>query len=92
MSACPNSTEGGCRCPEHHPGLLEYASDPQALDDQLDKLRQPAELHIVTMPAAEACDRSMTCGCQRCVRERGARRGAPEIRQPWEPRPARRAA
>lgn len=27
---CPNSTESGCRCPEHHPGL-GYTSAPVVL-------------------------------------------------------------
>lgn len=38
MPGCPNSTESGCRCPEHHPGLLAFAPVPA----------EPVRLHLVT--------------------------------------------
>lgn len=49
MADCPNSTEGGCRCPQHHPGLGYEADD---LDD---RAPAPVLLSLVTAvpPAPE---------------------------------------
>lgn len=90
MSACPGSTADGCRCPEHDEGLRAYARDKPAFDRALGRLRPV--LHVVTMPKDDdPCYGGMTCPCQRCARERVRERKHPK-RQPWEPRPARRAA
>ncbi len=41
---CPNTTAGGCRCPEHHPGLLEYAADRGAYRALLSRARDGGDL------------------------------------------------
>lgn len=92
---CPGSTEDGCFCGEHHPGLLATSSDPTALEAALAPLRETeARLRIVTPlpPGVVPCTGDpMTCGCERHTGERqervqGARR---RIAQPWEPKPPR---
>lgn len=98
MSGCPGTTEGGCRCPEHHPGLGAYSRDPIAFEKALAPLRS-VRLRVVTMPASLTgefeCTGLMTCPCRDCD---DARQVAARIqlnaqkRQPWEPKPARRAA
>jgi hypothetical protein len=35
MLACPNSTESGCRCVEHDPGLSAHAKDATAYAEAL---------------------------------------------------------
>lgn len=85
--SCPNSTESGCCCAFHHPGLLAFAPDPEAYEALLAAIRETPTLRVVS----NACDGSMLCRCQDCVRQNAAR-GPHEIRQPWDPRPARRAA
>lgn len=49
MSGCPNSTESGCRCPEHDPGLSAHARDPEAYAQSLP---QPVRLRVVTTGAS----------------------------------------
>jgi hypothetical protein len=91
LSGCPNSTESGCRCPDHAPGLAAYAPDPVAYEAALEPLR-PVRLHVVTtgVPVEEpSCNGSMTCSCKRCVGDRASRTAHGGVRQPWEPRPAR---
>jgi hypothetical protein len=41
VTDCPNSTEGGCRCPSHHPGLGYQA-------DTGDHALKPVRLSLVT--------------------------------------------
>lgn len=113
---CPNTTAGGCRCVEHHPGL-GYQGAPD-----------PVVLHVVTAEPVEPCDqqadieqliRAARAHCPacngnpaRCQQGTGspryarlpncrawadnglpnAQRATPHPRQPWEPRPSRRAA
>jgi hypothetical protein len=91
VSGCPNSTESGCRCSEHHPGLREFARDTAAFDAVLAVARQPVRLEVVTMPVRDddACDGSMTCACVDCIKDRVGRQRQ-QVRQPWEPRPAGR--
>lgn len=91
---CPNSAATGCRCPEHHLGLMAYAPDPQAYAEQLERA-QPVRLRVVTMGRDErvACTGTMTCSCEDCVMDRASRnRGGLADHQPWTPRPSRRAA
>jgi hypothetical protein len=84
---CPNSTASGCRCPEHHPGLLEYSSQPDQLLAALLPLAEkqsnrvtlrvlttdPSPANLVRIDEMIACDGSMTCICQQCADERAAR-------------------
>lgn len=89
---CPGNTADGCRCAEHHPGLLATSSDPDALEAFLAPLRE-TRLRVVT-PGPELddpCDGTMLCGCKPCIKERVSRRPR-EVRQPWDARPGRRAA
>jgi hypothetical protein len=73
VSGCPNSTEGGCRCPEHAPGLSAFARDPAAFERALAPCR-PTTLHVVTLPSREVpCTGTMTCSCRKCVEERSTR-------------------
>lgn len=91
--ACPSSTAGGCRCPQHHPGLAVHAQDPVAYEAALAALR-PTTLRVVTAgPRSEVtCDGTLRCPCQPCVAERqelvhqGARGN---VAQPWDPKPPR---
>lgn len=89
MTGCPNTTENGCRCPDHDPGLGAYAADPVAYEAALAPLR-PVRLHVVTPgpTVEEPCNESMTCPCKRCVGERAARGPHGGGHQPWHPRPA----
>lgn len=92
MPSCPSSTAGGCRCPEHHPGLGEYASEPVAYEAALAPLRDGVTLHIVTAGLTDEvqCDGTMTCSCQRCLEQRRLLQDIARDRpQPWDPRPAR---
>lgn len=96
MSGCPNSTESGCRCPEHDPGLAVHAADAAAYERALEPLRGPVRLSVVTLgPNAEQpCTGTMTCGCPACAKATAhlARRGgigSGPARQPWDPRPSR---
>jgi hypothetical protein len=62
MSGCPNSTEGGCRCPEHHPGLAAYVKDSEqrtALAQVLEPHRDRVRLRVVT-PGPATADTSVT--------------------------------
>lgn len=70
MTACPNSTESGCRCEQHHLGLLAYSPNPDALEASLVKLRPV--LRVVTMPVESepVCEGTYTCSCPACVAER----------------------
>lgn len=94
MSGCPNTTEGGCRCPEHHPGLGAYSSDPDAYDAAIARLRkQGVRLRLVTMPAgAPGCTGTMTCPCERCVKDRVSRPALGAGPAQLTVRPSRRAA
>lgn len=88
MDACPNSTESGCFCAQHHPGLAAYARDPEAYAAALKPL-QPTRLRIVTMPDEQVHDpASMTCQCTDCQTERSQPRKRGELadHQPWHPR------
>lgn len=101
---CPNSTARGCRCPQHAPGVLERAAElarTPAQAAQVASLHQRLEttrLHVVTMPHHREvpCDGTMLCSCKRCTAQRAAlvQRGArgSGARQPWNPKPAGRAA
>jgi hypothetical protein len=74
LTGCPNSTESGCRCPDHAPGLAAFAADPVAYEAALEPLRRPVRLHVVTGFSGDpACNGSMTCPCPRCGRERASR-------------------
>ena len=75
MAGCPGSTEAGCRCPEHHPGLGAYSPDPVAYEAALARVRPIVTLRVVTLPPDDrpACDGTMTCSCEVCVRERVSR-------------------
>lgn len=93
---CPNSTESGCRCWEHHPGLSAYVP-PHAADayeELLAPLRKKATLRVVTMGLNDEpqCDGSMTCQCERCCEERASRVALGAGRAQFKVRPARRAA
>jgi hypothetical protein len=94
VNGCPNSTQSGCRCPEHDPGLMAFARDPVTYAAALAPCRPAVKLRVVTMPphAERPCDGTMTCSCQRCIRDRGSRRAEGERPQPWQPRRSRRAA
>lgn len=89
MTLCPNSTEGGCRCPEHHPGLLAFA--PAEL--VAEPASAPARLTLVTPGPSEVCHGyAHGCICSQCTLR--AEHGTPppvpsRVAQPWEPRPAR---
>ncbi len=108
MSDCPGSTEAGCRCVDHDPGLMAYATDPVAYERVLAAARRRA-LRVVTpeltspasaaafdgaIPFEKPCDGSMTCSCIKCEADLANRVGKPrgECRQPWEPRMVRRIA
>lgn len=88
MTLCPNSTEGGCRCPEHHPGLLAFA--PAEL---VDAPAPVASLSLVTPGPSEICHGyEHGCICSQCTlrAEHGGTTPTPaRALQPWEPRPAR---
>jgi hypothetical protein len=93
VSGCPNTTAGGCRCPQHHPGLLEVARDPDALARALEPLVERPALRVVpALRRDESCDGTMTCHCRQCRTQRAARRAEGEPRQPWDARPSRHAA
>jgi hypothetical protein len=93
VSGCPNTTAGGCRCPQHHPGLLEVARDPDALAVALEPLVERPALRVVpALRRDESCDGTMTCRCRQCRTQRAARRAEGEPRQPWDARPSRHAA
>jgi len=73
-----------------------HARDPVAYEAALQRLR-PTVLRVVTMPSPldeEPCDGTMTCSCQRCLRERAQRVHKGPLQgdrqQPWQPRPSRR--
>lgn len=95
MTRCPSSTDHGCRCPEHHPGLSVHAADPDAYDRALAPLRGPVRLSVVTAgPDTKIeCDGTYRCPCSTCTRQRSILLNTPrpDIRQPWDPRPARAA-
>lgn len=89
--SCPNSTESGCRCPLHHPGLLAYVAPErrEALLNVLTGFQEP-RLRLVE-PAVDPCAGTMTCGCGECRKDRAARLKPRVVpRQPWEP--AKKAA
>lgn len=97
MAGCPNTTSGGCRCSEHHPGLLAYASDPAALRRAL----KPLQPHQASVPAAVAalkhrrepvCDTTMTCPCRACSTSRQHRRPIGAGPAEFRVRTSRRAA
>lgn len=87
---CPNSTEAGCRCPEHDPGLMEHTHDIGRYAQALEPLRGPT---VTSIPHGTiVCDgRDMTCRCAACATERAqrVRAGAAPSAQPWAPRPPR---
>ncbi len=76
-SACPNTYAGGCRCPEHDPGLMAHAPDLVAYARALDRCRPapPTRLRVATLgpPAAPEHDGTMTCRCEPCAVERAQR-------------------
>jgi hypothetical protein len=87
MTSCPNSFEAGCRCPDHHPGLLEFSGDPAGLAVALDRLKPLARPQLVAVPPSRkpACTGSMTCPCPDCAAANAARKPR-DVRQPWQPR------
>jgi len=104
VSSCPGSTEAGCRCVEHDPGLAAYAPDRGAYERVLAKARKTS-LRIVTrdqnptvhsfdgvIPVEKPCTGSMVCDCEKCSAERADRVAKPsgDGPQPWKPRRARR--
>lgn len=90
MSACPSSTANGCKCPEHHEGLLAFAADRDAYEAALTKLRPVLRVVTMPQPLEDPCEGSYSCGCKRCVAQRAAlmHTGRREVRQPWIPRRA----
>ena len=85
---CPNSTESGCRCPQHAIGLKSYSPDPDAYQAALD-VAQPTRLRVVTAgPPVDtpACDGRLTCRCPGCEAERARiiKAGPRRVRQPWD--------
>lgn len=84
---CPNSTESGCRCVDHHPGLGAYTTDRVTYARWLTTLEPARLLRVVT----RECRDTMTCTCHDCTKHRVTHEPA-QVRQPWEPRPARKAA
>ncbi len=102
MSGCKNSTESGCRCYEHAPGLMNYTSvhTPEQrgqLHDILVGMRpsRPVRLNVTTLgaPVEQACTGRLDCSCMACaaaVAER-VRRGA-QGGGPSSPFKVRRAA
>ncbi len=88
MGSCPNSTESGCRCPDHAPGLMAHAKDIAAYEAALRTVR-PTTLHVVTFgdrdrePVVdpteheEPCVGGYTCPCSKCAddRAKAVRRG-----------------
>lgn len=77
MTPCPNSTRTGCRCPEHHPGLLQFARDPGALAAALAPHAAGGtvtKLHVVTtgprtidqQARLDAMLRDARANCQAC--------------------------
>lgn len=86
---CPNGTETGCMCVQHHPGLT--AHNPN-LAPVLASIANRATLRVVTMPTQTephdpaSCDR-MVCDDPACITA-NAKRQAHRVRQPWEARPA----
>lgn len=93
-TSCPNSFATGCRCADCY-GLAEYMRETTGEDHGLPATKA-LRLSVVTAgPKRELdCDGSMTCSCERCVKERVTprKRGALADSTPWTPRPARRAA
>jgi hypothetical protein len=105
MSSCPGSTEAGCKCWEHDPGLAAYAPDPAAYERMLAKGRKTT-LRVVTpepalstaktfdgaIPFEKPCTGSMICDCKRCNADRAARVRKPSGDGPqlWKPRASRR--
>lgn len=93
---CKNSTESGCRCPDHHPGLAAYARDRAAFDAALEPLRnlRPVRMRVVTMPGEILCQGTMTCPCASCTSDRVKRPaiGAGPAQFKVRPARARRAA
>lgn len=105
MSSCPGSTEAGCRCWEHDPGLARHAPDPEAYERMLARGRK-ATLRVVTpeppsptaktfdgaIPFERPCTGSMICDCKKCTADRASRVAKPrgDGPQPWQPRAPRR--
>lgn len=98
MQHCPNTYEGGCRCPLHHPGLSAHAHDADAYHAALRKLTQPARrarLAAVPTPADQrptGCTGTMVCPCRRCTKERTTRPALDAGPAAFTVRPATRAA
>ncbi len=102
MPSCPGSTETGCRCWEHDPGLAAYAPDPVAYE----RLLASARLRVFTpeptpataktfdgvIPFEKPCTGSMVCDCGQCGADRSKRIAKPagDRHQPWQPRVSRR--
>lgn len=97
-TACPNTAASGCRCPEHHPGLLATSHPDRlpALAEYLDRLRPDPPQVVIELVhvSGPSCSGTLTCPCGKCEQERADRRRRPAqlVRQPWHVRPSRRAA
>lgn len=82
---CPNSTESGCLCVEHHPGLTAHHPGLRVITDAI---AGRTTLRVVTMPPEPelhdpaTCER-MVCDDPACIAA-NARRTAQHVRQPWD--------
>lgn len=74
---CPNSTESGCRCPDHAIGLAGYSRDPIAYQAALSRCQPKTILTVLTRDDPPP---------QPVVYTDTPRK----IPQPWEPKPSRR--
>ena len=81
-----------CRCPQCF-GLREYMLQLTGKDYGLP--RAPGH-NVVEIPIGPVCDGTYECACPKCVKQRRQAaekaRQVTHIRQPWEPKPAKRAA
>jgi hypothetical protein len=75
---CPNRSQDGCCCPQHAYGLGTYSKDPVAYQAALSRCQPKAILTVLTR---EEPPKQVFYTDE-----------PKKVRQPWEPRPARRAA
>ena len=97
MSACPNSTASGCKCPEHALGLAAHAPDQAAYLAALRRIAKPARRRLAAVPTPAdqrpaGCAGTMTCPCSTCARGRGTRAAIGDGPAAFHVKPATRAA
>lgn len=88
----------GCRCIDCYDGKPHQPVNERKLEAFLTKMGHPksevVKLRILTRGGDPDCEGTMTCTCSTCIKQRQVLDAARQRRasQPWEVRPARRAA